>query len=120
MHPDTVQYILKYYSTLMESKIGLIVDCTLRIYKYKKLRESYQTNDTLTRHYREAGWITENETVQTLLEDGIDKFELEVAMRIQYRYGDKIFFNRCPQCDRLARTPQACQCRYCGHRWRKE
>lgn len=118
MNADTVQYILQYYSHLMDSKTRLIVDLILRIYKYKKLAETIDSNYKLTRYYRELGWITENETVHTLLEDGIDKFEMEVAVRIQYQYGDKIYFNSCPRCNRLARTPQACQCRYCGHSWR--
>ncbi|NML40336.1 hypothetical protein HHL17_24275 [Chitinophaga sp. G-6-1-13] len=117
MDPDTVQYILKYYSHLMESKVGLVFHYTQTLYKYKKTTEN---NEALTRHYRDLGWITANENVLTLLEDGFDKFEMEVAMRMQYQHGDKITFNRCPQCNGLARTPQACQCRYCGHSWRGE
>lgn len=30
---------------------------------------------------------------------------------------EKVFLNNCPKCDKLARTPYAKQCRYCGYNW---
>jgi len=32
-------------------------------------------------------------------------------------YKDQLFFNNCPKCEKLARTPYAKQCRHCGHDW---
>jgi len=32
-------------------------------------------------------------------------------------YGDKIFWNLCPNCGELARTPKAKQCRHCNQDW---
>ena len=42
---------------------------------------------------------------------------MTVAKRIMAEAPDKIFFNYCPKCDQLARTPYARQCRHCGHSW---
>ena len=33
------------------------------------------------------------------------------------KYGDKIFWNLCPKCEKLARTPKAKQCRFCKYDW---
>ena len=30
---------------------------------------------------------------------------------------DRIFVNRCPECNRIARTPAARQCMWCHHDW---
>jgi len=40
----------------------------------------------------------------------------KIANRIMNLYRDEIFFNRCPVCNVLARTPDARQCKH-GHRW---
>jgi len=51
------------------------------------------------------------------LENGIDHFRLSTAERILKEDRDKIYFNNCPKCDELARTPDAKQCRFCGYDW---
>lgn len=40
----------------------------------------------------------------------------EVAQKLLEEKSDAIFFNYCPKCGQLARTPQAKQCK-CGHQW---
>lgn len=30
---------------------------------------------------------------------------------------EKVFFNNCPKCGKLAITPQAKQCRFCSYNW---
>jgi hypothetical protein len=47
-----------------------------------------------------------------------DKLEQKVAERMVQQNPSKVFFNNCPKCNKLARTPFARQCRYCGHSWR--
>jgi hypothetical protein len=65
----------------------------------------------------ERGQISEQPQIQELLKNGYDEFELNVAMRIMAETPGKVFFNNCPQCNRLARTPFARQCRHCRHNW---
>ncbi len=50
--------------------------------------------------------------------DDIEQFELTVAGRIIADTPEKVSFNNCPSCNKLARTPNARQCRYCGYSWR--
>jgi len=82
-----------------------------------KLQHSTSDNASLTKIYREKGWITSDETVLNLLKDGYENFQLKVASRIVEQSSEKVFFNNCPKCNKLARTPYARQCRYCGHSW---
>lgn len=46
------------------------------------------------------------------------EFEKEnVAKIILEEYPEKVFFNYCPKCKSLTRTPQAKQCKQCFHNW---
>jgi hypothetical protein len=45
------------------------------------------------------------------------EFELKVVQRIMTETPEKVFLNNCPTCSKLARTPYAKQCRYCGYTW---
>lgn len=82
-----------------------------------KLEHSNSKNPNLTRMYQENGWLTSDQSVLDLLKDGYDNFELNVANRIMAQSHEKVFFNNCPKCNKLARTPYARQCRHCGHNW---
>ena len=82
-----------------------------------KLENSTSDNTTMTRMYKERGWLTSNQAVLDLLKDGYEIFELNVANRIIEQNTDKVFLNNCPRCNKLARTPYAKQCRHCGHTW---
>jgi hypothetical protein len=61
--------------------------------------------------------LSEDPQVLELARYGYDSFVLRTAERILTYHADKIAFNHCPQCGRLARTPKARQCRYCRHDW---
>ena len=82
-----------------------------------KLEHSTSDNKNLTKIYNEKGWLTSDQSVLDLLKDGYDNFELKVANRIIDQNSDKVFFNNCPKCNKLARTPYARQCRHCGYSW---
>ncbi len=56
-------------------------------------------------------------TYRYFIED-YNAFELEVTKRIVQQNPSKVFFNNCPNCNKLARTPYTKQCRHCGHTWR--
>ena len=56
-----------------------------------------------------------DEKVTELVKLGRDKLEDKIATRL---LNDNIgIVNRCPKCDKIARTPKARQCRFCGHKW---
>ncbi|MBO9691416.1 hypothetical protein [Chryseobacterium sp.] len=65
----------------------------------------------------ERGWINSAPEVTKLLEHGYETFEQNVVTRIMRETPERVFLNTCPKCHKLARTPQAKQCRYCGYSW---
>lgn len=114
MDKETATYIINFFSNLLTSAEKMAIKHTNSIYK---LENSTSDNSNLTRVYREKGWLTSDLSVLDLLKDGYDKFELNVANRILGQNADKVFFNNCSKCTKLARTPFARQCRHCGHSW---
>jgi hypothetical protein len=66
------------------------------------------------------GWLSTDKEVLELLKNGYQEFRKNTAERILKEQSEKIYFNYCPICKKLARTPQAKQCRYCGYSWHKQ
>lgn len=64
-----------------------------------------------------AGRLSNDPKVVILEEGGLDPFVVRTAQRIISDHPEKVFFNYCPACNALARTPRARQCRFCGHDW---
>lgn len=114
MDKETATYIITYFSNLLTSAERMAIKHTNSTYK---LENSTSDNTTLKRIYKEKGWLTSDQSVLDLLKNGYDNFELNVANRIIDQNADKVFFNNCPKCNKLARTPYARQCRHCGHSW---
>ena len=114
MDNETAKYIINYFSNLLTGEEKMAVKHTSSTYK---LEHSTSENTNLTRIYKSKGWLTSDQTVLDLLKDGYDNFELNVANRILTQNSDKVFLNNCPNCNKLARTPYARQCRHCGHNW---
>ncbi|MFD2967753.1 hypothetical protein [Sphingobacterium bambusae] len=114
MDNERAKYIIGYFSNLLSSVERMAIKHTTSTYK---INNSTSDNTSLTKVYRERGWLTSDQNVLDLLKDGYDNFELNVANRILNQDSDKVFFNNCPKCNKLARTPYARQCRHCGHSW---
>jgi ribosomal protein L32 len=55
--------------------------------------------------------------VLALLPLGRNECHRRIRDRILHDHIDAIHFNRCPACQRLARTPVAQMCPYCGKTW---
>jgi hypothetical protein len=55
--------------------------------------------------------------VQAALADGPETFRQRVRDRLLSEYAGQVFINRCPNCGRIVRTPQARQCFWCGFDW---
>lgn len=56
-------------------------------------------------------------SVLELLKDGYQMFMINTAKRIYKDNKDNLKLNLCPQCKKIARTPHAKQCRFCGYDW---
>ena len=64
----------------------------------------------------EVYWTTDPDAL-ALMAGGPANFRRHVRDRILREHGDEIFWNRCPKCGGLAKTPQAQQCQWCFHDW---
>jgi hypothetical protein len=61
--------------------------------------------------------LSKDENVLKLLENGFEHFKNAVVTRIWNEHKDELELNLCPKCKKIARTPLAKQCRFCGHDW---
>ncbi|MCH5598637.1 hypothetical protein [Niabella ginsengisoli] len=112
MDNETAKYIINYFSNLLTSAERMAIKHTTSTYKLE-----HSTSDSMTKIYRDKGWLTSDQSVLDLLKDGYDNFELNVANRIINQNSDNVFLNNCPKCNKLARTPYARQCKHCGNNW---
>jgi hypothetical protein len=119
MKQEIVDYILNYFNRLMNERETLAWRHYSSEYKLTH-SENPDSVEKIRKIYLSKGWLTEDEQTLRLLENGIDHFRLKTAERILKENREKIDFNNCPKCRELARTPNAKQCRFCGHDWHNE
>ena len=115
MDKDKIKYILNYHSNLMTKEESMAWRHWSTTYKMEHSNSTPQQKESRRKAFLKSGWLTEDENIVGFLKDGIDEFEKRVANRIVN--SEKIEFNNCPKCEKLARTPNAKQCRFCGHDW---
>lgn len=111
MDKETASYIITYFSNLMTDLEKLALRHHIHIGKTS-------VNSTMQKMLIEKGWIQTNPNVLDLLKNGYEEFETNVASRIMAETPEKVFLNNCPKCNKLARTPNAKQCRNCEYSWR--
>ena len=110
MDRETIDYIIRYFGKLMTEDEAFALDN--HIYTSKSSENAYLRNLMM-----ELGWIKSDLEITKLLENGYETFQQNVVMRILAETPEKVFFNNCPKCNKLARTPYAKQCRHCGYSW---
>jgi hypothetical protein len=109
---EQANYIIAYYSKLLtptEAK-------ALRHY-FSTLKLEDAEDDRLERMYLKTGWMSTDPEILNYLENCYEPFILKCSERIVKDDPAEVFFNLCPVCQKLARTPYAKQCRYCGNDW---
>ncbi|MFC1224572.1 hypothetical protein ACFE6N_12230 [Pedobacter sp. BG31] len=116
MDQDTAKYIVNYFSNLLSKEERLAIRHTHSVIKLG-LDSGQVNNRKVINVYKKAGWLSEDENILVLLQDGYDSFELTVAKRILLQHPEVVSLNKCPNCGKLARTPLAKQCRFCSHNW---
>ena len=113
MESERVKYIMDYYANLLNEH-----EKKARTHFIATAKLGPDPNPTRLKWYQERGLLVEDPLVLNLLNDGYSAFAHRAAQRILNEHPDQVFLNLCPKCQRLARTPQARQCRHCGHNWR--
>ena len=68
-------------------------------------------------HLLREKWGTSDPEVLALLADGPETFMHSVSDRILREHPNQVYFNRCPKCEALAKTPTAKQCPKCFYSW---
>jgi len=114
-HKDTLKYIAQYcteYMTANEKAASNHHFAQVKLFKYKD-----RSSNASDAYHKMA---SEDPEVLDLLKSGYDKFEEKFTQRIYDEHLDKLDINRCPECYGVTRTPEAEQCRYCNHSWRKK
>ena len=108
--PEHIDYIFEYYGRFMndDEYKTLCHHSTVHQFGERALNSDF---------CYKIGWMTKDENILQLLDKGILDFRATVAKRIYEKNWINIFFNDCPNCGKLARTPDAKQCRYCRHDW---
>ncbi len=115
MDIETAKYIITHYSKLLSIDENMALK---HFHNQFTLDNSEpEVREKLSKNFKRMGWITDDKTVLDLLNDGIEAFELNAAQKILAKHVDKVFLNICPKCQKLARTPEAKQCRYCYFDW---
>ncbi len=74
-------------------------------------------NESKIKVYYKTGRLSDDPEILKYLENGYDQFIINCSKRILQENPNDVSFNLCPVCKKLARTPDAKQCRFCGHDW---
>ena len=115
--PELVWYVVKYYDHLMTVPERLANRHLMGAMKATHGRSGVEAQAEARNAWSFAGLMSNEPEVLSLAANGYEAFIQRTAARILEEQSGEIFFNRCPKCGRLARTPQARQCRFCGHDW---
>ena len=116
LNPQLAHYVVRYFGHLMteverKAQKHLFVTMKATGRDDEAAQREAQNHRSLSRR------LSTEPNVLTLAKEGYPQFQLTTAARILRDSAGKVFFNCCPVCGALARTPSAKQCRYCGHDW---
>ena len=109
---EKANYIIAHYSNLLTLPEKLALK-----HHRSTIKLENANDDKLTGMYYRAGWLSDNPDVLNLLNNGYLEFIVNCSQRILKDNPNEVEFNLCPLCNKLARTPQAKQCRWCGYDW---
>ncbi|MBI1286031.1 MAG: hypothetical protein GC178_00470 [Flavobacteriales bacterium] len=112
MDQETAHYIVEHYRSLMIEK-----EKRAQRHHFSTVKIGDEASEARQRVYQKMFWLSNDPEILALLDGGYERFEIHTASRILSEHEDEVFLNHCPKCGRLARTPKAKQCRYCGNDW---
>jgi hypothetical protein len=111
------EYIVRHYwrfLTLAEKAAAKRLHVTM---KATQGRSDAPAQQEAQHHKVLPRWLLPDDEVQQMTRDGYESFAERVAERILAENKVSVFLNYCPRCHKLARTPKAQQCRFCGNDW---
>ena len=108
---EVQRYIFVYYSQLLTIQERA---AWKNIITEEKIQH---TGETIQAELMRRRWISTDPKVLALLSAGREIFFEKTVERVIAESADQIFFNYCPQCQALAKTPRAKQCPTCFFSW---
>lgn len=112
IYPELIEYIFEYcidYFTDQERKAKKY---------YLETQDSKGSVKSISKIIKVEEWhMTDDKNSLNLLKGGYEKFKFNIANRIYNEYKDELELNLCPKCKKIARTPNAKQCKFCSNNW---
>jgi hypothetical protein len=118
---DIKCYVFRYYPQLMNAQ-----ERAANLHLFGTVKATNGRSDAAAQTEARSGprhlhdLLSDEPQVLRLAADGYQAFVMRTAEGIIREHSDKIELNCCPQCGRVARTPRARQCRFCGNDWHGE
>ena len=114
LYPELIDYIWNYCCFMKEDEQAS--------WKHNRTYERLKHGKRIGIHkYQNQELdLSKEEHVLTLLSNGYEHFKVVIATRIYNEKKQELKLNLCPNCNKIARTPVAKQCRFCGNSWRKQ
>ncbi|UOE46993.1 hypothetical protein MTO98_21545 [Mucilaginibacter sp. SMC90] len=113
MTAEEVNYIISHYSDLL----NLNEKRALKHHRSSLKLQDMPDGEIRRQLYLRNNWLTDDPEILNYLSEGYVQFIITTAENVLKNHPGKMFFNRCKICGKLARTPLANQCRFCGHDW---
>ena len=114
MKPEEAHFVAQHYHRFMTKSERFA-------YKRLRVRDTHEqsTSDKENRSNSSAfsDLVTDDPQLLELMKGGYEACVQRIAERIRATHRNEIVINRCPRCHKLARTPKARQCRFCGNDW---
>jgi hypothetical protein len=109
LYPELEDYIYEYcrqFQTENEVIAGRTVLYTLTA-----------RSDSMRAIMRGKGWISDDPVILAMIADGGEALKSRVVQRVWNEHQHELTLNLCPACNKIARTPDARQCRFCLYDW---
>ncbi|KRB58127.1 hypothetical protein [Flavobacterium sp. Root186] len=113
LYPELIDYIFQYFWKYYSETERKAIDHNFGAVKFGKYPDNTHPKiDEVKKRF-----LTTDNEVLKLLENGYSEFIKNTAIRIFNEHGNELELNLCPKCEKIARTPKAKQCRFCGNDW---
>ena len=117
MNTNLVGYVMSYYRHFMNQEEKRAYSHLTGTMKATLGRSDVGAQEETRNHRPFSRWLTDDPAALQLSSEGWQVFLERTANRIFAEHQKDIFLNCCPRCQKLARTPTAKQCRFCGLDW---
>jgi hypothetical protein len=117
LNAQVAGYVICFYGHFMTDVEWKALNHLIATRKATHGRSDEAAQREAQKHIVYSRALSSEPNVLELARNGHQEFELRTAARILRDFGNKVFFNYCPNCGELARTPTAKQCWHCRHDW---